>query len=134
MNEADQNTAIEDHLGIERQFHLLKGGYYYRENSCGYTSQLTEAGLYSKEEAESSLRGCDELQMVEVRKTNYCNDLNAMHEAIMSLGIPQRSDFCVTLNKVMGLEQNICGWQLLINATAAQRAEAFLRTLNLWTD
>ena len=43
-------------------------------------------------------------------------DLNAMHEAEKILRIPQyaeRLDYCV-------------------DATAAQRAEAFLKTLNLW--
>lgn len=33
---------------------IRKNGYYYRPNSCGYTSNLLEAGLYDKAEAMES--------------------------------------------------------------------------------
>lgn len=57
---------------------------------------------------------------------DYLTDLNAMHEAERS--IPQPSDFYRNnLIEVVGDEQKIH------LATAPQRAEAFLRTLNLWT-
>jgi hypothetical protein len=53
---------------------------------------------------------------------DYLNDLNAMHEA---------EKCCLTNAKLeeayyFAIDRNHC-------ATAAQRAEAFLRTLNLWT-
>jgi hypothetical protein len=58
---------------------------------------------------------------------DFLDDLNAMHEAESS--IPQPSDFYRhNLVEVCGSEQQIH------RATAAQRAEAFLRTLNLWTN
>jgi hypothetical protein len=59
----------------------------------------------------------------------YCYDLNAMHEAEMTLSDDDYSRY---------------GWDLLgdgkiecrdfLGSTAAQRAEAFLKTLNLWID
>jgi hypothetical protein len=65
---------------------------------------------------------------------NYIGDLNAMHEAEKSL---VRNDS----------EYSVIRWGLYvryisimtdedypIDATASQRAEAFLRTLNLWTE
>ena len=64
--------------------------------------------------------------------SDYPKDLNAMHKAIAGLSTSKRADFCVMLNGAMGMEKNICGWMYLINATASQRAEAFLKTLNLW--
>ncbi len=68
---------------------------------------------------------------------NYLNDLNAMHEAEKLLvgltkfhGITfdtQAYDtYVVTLRKVSK--------HAAVSATAAQRAEAFLKTLNLWVD
>ena len=59
---------------------------------------------------------------------DYLNDLNAMHEAERTMGDPQLWDeYQSYLSDAM---RNI-GW--IYHATAAQRAEAFLRTLNLWT-
>jgi hypothetical protein len=61
----------------------------------------------------------------------YLNDLNAMHEAVETLrgkDGPQWFDFQRTLMIECG------SWMNCIQASAAQRAEAFLKTLNLWTD
>jgi len=60
---------------------------------------------------------------------NYVNDLNAMHEAEKIL-FPK---FEIEWHNQL---QNVCGgsWRIMLNSSAAQRAEAFLRTLNLWKD
>ncbi len=63
---------------------------------------------------------------------DYLNDLNAMHEAektIRKPGLALWCDYARTLRRV-------CDVSLYsdIHATAAQRAEAFLRTLNLWQE
>ena len=54
---------------------------------------------------------------------DYLNDLNAMHEAQRRLSDAQWDNDC-----------DLLGGSLLIcaHATATQRAEAFLKTLNLW--
>jgi len=58
---------------------------------------------------------------------DYLNDLKAMHEAERTMGDPQLwVEYQSYLSDVMGH----VGW--IYHATAAQRAEAFLRTLNLW--
>lgn len=56
---------------------------------------------------------------------DYLNDLNAMHQAekLRIIGTEHESDYCMYLYE----NAHQCF------ATAAQRAEAFLRTLNLWT-
>jgi hypothetical protein len=58
---------------------------------------------------------------------DYCNDLNAMHEAENVLTNEQWWLFVEFLTEIRG-----GGVALCISATAAQRAEAFLKTLNLW--
>lgn len=54
---------------------------------------------------------------------NYCNDLNAMHEAEKMLNREQSDDYIARLF-------DACAEATL--ATARQRAEAFLRTLGKW--
>jgi hypothetical protein len=64
---------------------------------------------------------------VERFRPDYLNDLNAMHEAIMSLTL---EDQC---NMLEILRKDVLKFTVpTITATAAQRAEAFPRTLNLW--
>jgi len=64
---------------------------------------------------------------------DYLNDLNACHEAEKSLNTSQYwayVEWCHRLTKIRGVQYvaDRC------SATANQRAEAFLRTLNLWDD
>jgi len=64
---------------------------------------------------------------------NYCNDLNAMHEAELVL-TKDRSSYLTELailistDDLRGLDAD---WPWVC-ATARQRAEAFLRTLGKW--
>ncbi|KFB11082.1 hypothetical protein [Nitratireductor basaltis] len=37
---------------MKAEYLIRKGGYYYRPNSLGYTTKKSEAGRYTKEEAE----------------------------------------------------------------------------------
>ena len=62
---------------------------------------------------------------------DYCNDLNAMHEAEKELyARPNKSDGTVWAYVYESHLINITTTEII--ATAAQRAEAFLKTLNLW--
>jgi hypothetical protein len=67
---------------------------------------------------------------------DYLNDLNAMHEAEKALGEKHVRSYAFTLSRVLDTAPTVdLDDQFLnIHATAAQRAEAFLQTLNLWTD
>ena len=65
---------------------------------------------------------------------NYLSDLNACHEMEKVLS------FGATYNQLGGFGlfktalAEVCSEQHPINATAGQRAEAFLRTLGLWEE
>jgi len=52
---------------------------------------------------------------------DYCNDLNAMHEAEKTLTYEQRYEYA----------KHFIDYEIVF-ATARRRAEAFLKTLNLW--
>ena len=60
---------------------------------------------------------------------DYLNDLNAMHDAEKVLTrYPQTVTYYQTLSKIVGYLTFE-----FAHATAAQRAEAFLRTIGKWT-
>lgn len=72
---------------------------------------------------------------------DYLNDLNAMHNAEMSLTVDQKDDFQDNLWRVVAEKpeqvdgrKTIGDWRNYTHSTAAQRAEAFLKTLNLWVE
>jgi len=66
---------------------------------------------------------------------DFLNDLNAMHEAERALKDAECEIYMDTLTETSGGDVDMgtasfCGYF----ATAAQRAEAFLRTLGLWEE
>ena len=62
---------------------------------------------------------------------NYLNDLNAMHEAENVLNEIQGFIFSDHLFRILNSSEGVSEF-MKIHATAAQRAEAFLKTLDLW--
>jgi hypothetical protein len=63
---------------------------------------------------------------------DYLNDLNAMHEAEKTLSPKDKREYAYQLNGgyyTSGLDDTFD----IVHATAAQRAEAFLRTIDKWT-
>ena len=66
------------------------------------------------------------------RVPDYLNDLNACHEMEKSLTDDQTEDYLINL--AWNDRDKIMDEHVLAFATAAQRAEAFLKTLNLWED
>lgn len=65
---------------------------------------------------------------------DYCNDLNAMHEAENILNAVERRIYIDHLSKVFEAFVTYSSIWKRVNATARQRAEAFLRTLSLWVE
>jgi hypothetical protein len=78
-----------------------------------------ECGDYICECCKDICKDCDK---------NYCTDLNAMHEAENVLTRQQTDKYVTTLCLEVQPEPS------LHNATARQRAEAFLRTLGKWEE
>lgn len=67
----------------------------------------------------------------------YLTDLNAMHDAEKVLTLEQDLDYSEALERVVGgrfNSNNSEDMRRLRSATAAQRAEAFLRTLGKWEE
>lgn len=65
---------------------------------------------------------------------NYPEDLNAMHEAENTLNEEQQIKFCIELRKCAFGTRNQVQMFYAYHATAAQRCEAFLRTIGKWKE
>jgi hypothetical protein len=70
---------------------------------------------------------------------NYPFDLNAMHEAVSIFDYDQADQFedhlCDICKRSNDEKENPAPWRFaVVNATASQRAEAFLRTIGKWEE
>jgi len=63
---------------------------------------------------------------------DYCNDLNAMRDAWLSLSEEDKFVFDKELQRIILKAKDGQYW--LTNATALQRAEAFLRVFGKWKE
>ena len=118
MNHDKQRIAIAEACGWKVKRRDITG-YNVWEPDAEFPAQLTNN--------------------IENKLPNYLADLNAMHEAEQCLW---RKDFLARdtfidhlariLNPVHGYRDQL--GQHLLDATAAQRAEAFLRTICKWED
>jgi hypothetical protein len=91
--------------------------------ACGYTDIMLPMGFH-QEKSDNKSKECGGRWRFEI--PNYPEDLNAMHEAEKVLDFNQLKDMEDSVNFQFGV--------FPFHATAAQRAEAFLRTLNLWEE
>lgn len=98
--------------------------------ACGWTGDRYHT-LWTRPDKKGRYYLTDELP-------DYLNDLNAMHGAVQRLTGKQYRRFIFNLcERVIGNwcgEEAVSDSRTVIEATAAQRAEAFLRALNLWDD
>lgn len=74
---------------------------------------------------------CSDPECTYNRGPDYCNDLNAMHEAEKVLTDEQCVFVRVHLRERL---ENYPASRYMWHATARQRAEAFLRTLGKWEE
>jgi hypothetical protein len=68
------------------------------------------------------------------RLPDYLNDLNAMHQAEMVLSRGKNYNQTGGFGRYKTALAEVCDEQHPIDATATQRAEAFLRTIGKWED
>jgi hypothetical protein len=64
---------------------------------------------------------------------DYLHDLNAMHKAVKTLPQNIKPRYFACLCFVVRGAISLNGYSKATEATAAQRAEAFLRTIDKWT-
>lgn len=125
MSDEEINIAIAEEMGFRAEKWESGGWMLYRENRR----------LHHPLDGTCSLESC-----FYQHAPDYCNDLNAMHEAENVLVSQcKEHDYWFFVRQLMGFPDAECDWDEVlhfnaIHATARQRAEAFLRTLGKWED
>lgn len=135
MTNEEQNIAVAEWLGPPK-FVLKKRGLYYRPDANGYTGNIRDAWMVTEDVADQHAYSNDEpVTKHPAPIPDFGSDLNAMHEAEIKLrgcdydyyNIPEVhkrwNDYQISVCQNFG-----------ISATASQRREALLRTLELWKD
>ena len=97
--------------------------------ACGWTTKQCSENVYKSTNGKQTITTNEGL--IE-SLPDYLTDLNTMHEAEKMLTEDQFYSYYHTLIKLWSLQADFKHDMHPICATAAQRAEAFLRTLNLW--
>jgi hypothetical protein len=143
VTDEEINEAIADHVGW-KWYAVEKGGWFYRKGGHGYTYRIEEAGKYTKEDAEKQLCYGEPMSVVKIPVPSYTTDLNAMREALNTLTDDESWRLILHLSDITRNEHHSdpddwfnrstdWTWRV-VNATAHQRSEAFLRTLGKWKE
>lgn len=131
MNQTEISEAIAQHLGwiphpdnaTMKVRHWTLGGSKYGERGA--------------KSARSEIIHDDTWGIEQSLLPDYCNDLNAMREAERSLRVDEWEQYTTHVFNIATEaskfdEPYVC--MDVLCATAAQRAEAFLRTVGKWVD
>lgn len=84
INERKRESELDDILNNPKiKFcYIVKSGFYYRPNSCGYTESRYEAGVYKKEDAVNEAKYCDELSIIPIDIENHNKMINEKIEIL----------------------------------------------------
>jgi len=108
--------------------------------ACGWTATVDDDQFWRATRADGSMTSdlwCSMSSVWNVGIPDYLNDLNAMHEAEKVLTEEQDLEYSEALEQVVEgrfVTNNAEDMRRLRSATAAQRAEAFLRTIGKWEE
>ena len=133
MTNEQMDRAVAEYVGEDRWI-MVKRGYFYRPLGHGYTRCESEAWVLPLVEAKKHeyLKGEQPVTLRKAATPAYSTDLNAMHEAekVILQNADTGYDYDCNMNVVCETwEDGVMNYMKLWHATAAQRAEAFLRTI-----
>ena len=117
MTDLEINKAIATHIFGWEEYDML-----IHNNEPGWTDL--------KDWSDRKLYGAMKNENKWNKVPDYCNDLNAMHEAERGFSNNSKWDYLIHLHHVM---KTVTTAELIF-ATAKQRAEAFLKTIGKWKD
>lgn len=120
MNKDKQRIAIAEACGWKTE--LCDGDHQRCQNGMCYPNRFCNEVI-----PVWWIENSERYPGVYANPPDYLNDLNAMHEAEKVLALKDRRNHALWL-------ADKCGDLGCIYATAAQRAEAFLRTLGKWEE
>jgi hypothetical protein len=71
----------------EEKYVIKKNGLFYRENSSGYTSNLLEAGVYSKSKAVRESLHCEDIRIFPISslRASYAREIDAARRVLSEI-------------------------------------------------
>lgn len=131
MKPEDQNIAIAKVCGWKLKWQNVGGGDLFDSKPKGHSWEvwIPPAIWYQSKEGLAFTR---DRESWNPQPPNYLNDLNAIHEAEKALSEHQRDTYYQWLCLISRVKGKHVDYS--VTATAAQRAEAFLKTLNMWKE
>jgi len=134
-NDELNRIIAEWHVG--ELYVIVKHGLYYRENACGYTGDLRDAWkvtLDAAKDHEYNPKGCvDPVTIKRAPALDYCQDLNAIHEAWLKLTFEQKMVWAEKVYHMVIDQETKMRWfevlTLVSNISARQRAEALVKVI-----
>lgn len=104
--------------------------------ACGWRNVRELDDIYPDGSVAAGIwrQGADPADSQERAIPDYCNDLNAMHEAEKVLSAAQRYANLRNLSQDWRSWNDGTAYLAICYATARQRAEAFLRTIGKWKE
>lgn len=125
MTNDEINIAIEEYGGLMTWYAVEKA------------NRIEEAGKYSKEDAQKEIVRGEPMSIVKIPHSDYCNDLNEMHEIEKMLDDDQWLEYMLNLQDVLQRDPYRGKWIVCLDnmhSTAAQRAKAFVKTIGKWKE
>lgn len=104
--------------------------------ACGWTAKEDKDGFWRAVDPSGNMTytlWVSEMNVWSAGMPDVLEDLNAMHEAEKVLTPEQLVDYCAFSLRVATGEGCVTDYKM-IRATAAQRAEAFIRTIGKWEE
>lgn len=129
MKPKDQQIAIAKACGWKLKWQNMGGGDLFDSKPKGHSWEFwtPPPEYYQTVEGRAFYNDPESWSL---QPPNYLHDLNAMHEAEkVLLKMPEKR-----ITYAHYLMNATCKDWATFHATAAQRAEAFLKTLNLWVE
>ena len=107
--------------------------------ACGWRKGDLRLSWCHPDNWSMAKNGSCEVWVSQDKLPDFLHDLNAMHEAVSIFDYDQADQFedhlCDICKRSNDEKENPAPWRFaVVNATASQRAEAFLRTIGKWEE
>lgn len=129
LKPSEVNALIAEECEVP-MFAILKDGYYYRPNGCGYTQSISQAGRYTKEDGEKELVSGENMRLIPHPACDYYGSLDHCAAMRATLTEEESIEYVERLDKATRASTLWPRWRetmQLLNASAPYHCEAFLR-------
>lgn len=136
MTNQEINERIAAITGFHNTVGLMKRGFWYRPNGCGYTACECKAGRYTMEAAKKHeyKLGDEPVEIKRFKTPNYAESLDACREFMSQIKDEERdmfADEAIHLHRIAPLYEYDF-WFAIMTLTPLELCECFLKLKGQW--